>query len=57
MKIYSALQIGDYHVNHCEDYLLERLETTKLCAQLWTVGKSQATNTKSLFGIKKQKNP
>ena len=21
MKIYSALQIGDYHVNHCEDYL------------------------------------
>jgi hypothetical protein len=21
MKIYSALQIGDYHLNHCEDYL------------------------------------
>ena len=21
MKIYSALQIGDYHINHCEDYL------------------------------------
>jgi hypothetical protein len=21
MKIYSALQIGDYHTNHCEDYL------------------------------------
>lgn len=21
MKIYQALQIGDYHVNHCEDYL------------------------------------
>jgi hypothetical protein len=21
MKIYSALQIGEYHVNHCEDYL------------------------------------
>lgn len=22
MKIYSALQIGDYHLNNCEDYLL-----------------------------------
>jgi hypothetical protein len=21
MKIYSALQIGEYHINHCEDYL------------------------------------
>lgn len=21
MRIYSALQIGDYHLNHCEDYL------------------------------------
>lgn len=21
MKIYKAIQIGDYHVNHCEDYL------------------------------------
>jgi len=21
MKVYSALQIGDYHLNHCEDYL------------------------------------
>ncbi len=21
MKIYSALQIGEYHTNHCEDYL------------------------------------
>jgi hypothetical protein len=21
MKLYSALQIGDYHLNHCEDYL------------------------------------
>lgn len=21
MQIYSALQIGDYHINHCEDYL------------------------------------
>lgn len=21
MKIYSTLQIGDYHINHCEDYL------------------------------------
>ncbi|XZF14167.1 protein phosphatase 2C domain-containing protein [Chitinophagaceae bacterium MMS25-I14] len=21
MKIYSALQIGEYHLNHCEDYL------------------------------------
>lgn len=21
MKIYTALQIGDYHINHCEDYL------------------------------------
>lgn len=21
MRIYSALQIGDYHINHCEDYL------------------------------------
>src|SRR6187402_1674568 len=22
MKIYSALQIGDYHLNHCDDYLV-----------------------------------
>lgn len=21
MKIYSTLHIGDYHINHCEDYL------------------------------------
>ena len=23
MNIYSALQIGDYHINHCEDYLFK----------------------------------
>lgn len=21
MKIYSAIQIGDYHLNHCDDFL------------------------------------
>lgn len=21
MKIYTALQMGEYHLNHCEDYL------------------------------------
>jgi len=34
MKIYSALQIGEYHLNHCEDYLfIDQLEKDKLlCA-------------------------
>ncbi|MGI4869603.1 MAG: protein phosphatase 2C domain-containing protein [Janthinobacterium lividum] len=34
MKIYSALQIGDYHLNHCEDYLFvgEIGENKLLCA-------------------------
>ncbi len=34
MKIYSALQIGDYHINHCEDYLfIGDIGTNKtLCA-------------------------
>lgn len=22
MKIYSTLQIGEFHLNHCEDYLI-----------------------------------
>jgi hypothetical protein len=34
MRIYSALQIGTYHTNHCEDYLLtsEIGESKVLCA-------------------------
>lgn len=34
MKIYSALQIGAYHLNHCEDYLvIDHIGTDKLlCA-------------------------
>ena len=34
MKIYSALQIGEYHINHCEDYLFTgEIGTDKvLCA-------------------------
>jgi len=34
MRIYSALQIGAYHTNHCEDYLLisEVGESRTLCA-------------------------
>jgi hypothetical protein len=24
MNIYSALQIGDYHINHCEDFLISK---------------------------------
>lgn len=24
MNIYSALQIGDYHINHCEDFLITK---------------------------------
>nr|GFC43114.1 hypothetical protein [Tanacetum cinerariifolium] len=34
MRIYSALQIGAYHTNHCEDYLLtsEVGESKMLCA-------------------------
>lgn len=34
MKIYKAIQIGDYHVNHCEDYLFSgELDNDKiLCA-------------------------
>ncbi len=34
MRIYSALQIGAYHTNHCEDYLLtsEVGESKLLCA-------------------------
>jgi hypothetical protein len=34
MNIYSALQIGDYHINHCEDYLfVGEIGTDKvLCA-------------------------
>lgn len=34
MRIFSALQIGDYHLNHCEDYLFigEPGQTKLLCA-------------------------
>jgi hypothetical protein len=34
MKIYTALQIGDYHLNHCEDYLFtgEINSTRIVCA-------------------------
>src|ERR1700761_357566 len=34
MKCYSVLQIGEYHLNHCDDYLvLEEIGTQKLlCA-------------------------
>ncbi|BAV07970.1 Protein phosphatase 2C [Filimonas lacunae] len=36
MQIYSALQIGEYHLNHCEDYLvIEEIGNNKLlCAVL-----------------------
>jgi len=34
MNIYSAIQIGDYHINHCEDYLITKKigNNTILCA-------------------------
>nr|WP_315035296.1 protein phosphatase 2C domain-containing protein [uncultured Chryseobacterium sp.] len=34
MKIYSTLQIGDYHTNHCEDYfIIKKISTNKMvCA-------------------------
>lgn len=34
MQIYTALQIGDYHTNHCEDYLFTNQidKNTLLCA-------------------------
>jgi hypothetical protein len=34
MKVYTALQIGEYHLNHCEDYLfVEDIGSSKiLCA-------------------------
>lgn len=33
MKIYSALQIGDYHTDHCEDYLfIEEAGDQLICA-------------------------
>ncbi|MDR3023313.1 protein phosphatase 2C domain-containing protein [Chryseobacterium sp.] len=34
MNLYSTLQIGDYHINHCEDYLLiKKIDSDKIvCA-------------------------
>lgn len=34
MNIYSVLQIGDYHINHCEDFLItKKIGSNKiLCA-------------------------
>ena len=34
MKIYTALQIGDYHLNHCEDYLFTSLTRVKKLAPI-----------------------
>ena len=37
MKIYSALQIGAYHLSHCEDYLVtDHIGSAKLLCAGWT---------------------
>ncbi|UTX48253.1 protein phosphatase 2C domain-containing protein [Chryseobacterium sp. MA9] len=53
MKLYSALQIGDYHINHCEDYLLiKKVDSDKIvCAVMDGCSTAMDSHfTSALFG-------
>lgn len=55
MNLYSTLQIGDYHINHCEDDLLiKKISSDKIiCA----VMDGCSTAMDSHFALKNKKLP